>query len=74
MEIKKHTLRFKNTAIKLSEIVRVLWDVDDTVKFSLRQGVETGWVKCTRAQYESIVDAWENFLESSEATGGVKRV
>ena len=66
MEIKKHTVRFKNSAVRISSITRVMWDsCDSTVKFYLIGGESTCWVGCSRKEYEQLIDIWEEYLEKT---------
>lgn len=65
MEIKKHTVRFKNSAVRISSIARVIWESDNTVKFYLIGGESTGWVSCSRKEYEQLIDTWEEYLEKT---------
>lgn len=65
MEIKKHIIRSEDysLAIRISQIAGIFWMSDNTVKFRLVGGESTGWLRCSRLEYENLLDAWERYLD-----------
>lgn len=66
----KHLVVTNSSAFKISTIIRVLFDSgDNTCKFHLTNGHETGWIQCTKRDYEQVIQKMEEMEELVQGNG-----
>lgn len=64
MKFTKHLIVTETTATKISSIERVVFaGYDNTCKFQLSGGTETGWMACNKGEFDLIVQAMESYEE-----------
>lgn len=63
--ILKNVIRIGGTVVLFKDIVSVRYDDGDhTARVKYADGDDSGWFNCTLEQFDTLLNAWDNYIET----------